>query len=52
MASEIKVKLILELRAALMSQREISRRRKISQHSVATSAGLPTSSMSLHRETA
>ena len=34
MAKKIKVKLILELRAAQMSQREICRTRKISQHSV------------------
>jgi len=34
MASKTKVKLILELRAAQMSQREISRTRKMSQHSV------------------
>lgn len=34
MASKIKVKLILELRAARMSQREICRTRQMSQHSV------------------
>ena len=34
MASKIKVKLILELRAAQVSQREICRTRKMSQHSV------------------
>jgi transposase len=34
MAKKIKVKLILELRAAQMSQREICRTRKMSQHSV------------------
>lgn len=34
MANKIKVKLILELRAAQMSQREICRTRHISQHSV------------------
>jgi transposase len=34
MAKKIKVKLILELRAAQMSQREISKTRKMSQHSV------------------
>lgn len=34
MASKIKVKLILELRANHMSQREISRTRKMSQHSI------------------
>jgi len=34
MACKIKVKLILELRAAQMSQCEISRTRKMSQHSV------------------
>jgi transposase len=34
MAKKIKVKLILELRATQMSQREICRTRKISQHSV------------------
>ena len=34
MANKIKVKLILELLAAQMSQREISRTRKMSQHSV------------------
>lgn len=34
MANKIKVKLILELRAAQISQREISRTRKMSQHSV------------------
>lgn len=34
MARKIKVKLILELRAAQMSQREICRTRKMSQHSV------------------
>lgn len=34
MANKIKVKLILELRAAHMSQREICRTRHISQHSV------------------
>lgn len=34
MAKKIKVKLILKLRAANMSQREISRSRKISSHSV------------------
>src|SRR5690554_5992093 len=34
MAPKIKVKLILELRAAQLSQREICRTRKMSQHSV------------------
>lgn len=34
MAKKIKVKLILELRANQMSQREISKTRKMSQHSV------------------
>ena len=34
MAKKIKVKLILELRATQISQREICRTRKISQHSV------------------
>jgi transposase len=34
MAQKIKVKLILELRTAQLSQREISRTRKMSQHSV------------------
>lgn len=34
MANKIKVKLILELRAAQVSQREICRTRKMSQHSV------------------
>ena len=34
MARKIKVKLILELRAAQISQREICRTRKISHHSV------------------
>ena len=34
MANKIKVKVILELRAAQMSQREICRTRHISQHSV------------------
>ena len=34
MAKKIKVKLILELRAAQMSQRESCRTRKMSQHSV------------------
>lgn len=34
MAVKIKVKLILEVRAAQLSQREICRTRKMSQHSV------------------
>lgn len=34
MAKKIKVKIILELRVAQLSQREICRTRKMSQHSV------------------
>jgi hypothetical protein len=34
MAQKIKVKLVLELRSAQLSQREICRTRKMSQHSV------------------
>ena len=34
MAKKIKVKLILELRAAQMSQRQIYKTRRMSQHSV------------------